>query len=277
MQDVEFTVEDRKLYMLQTRDGKRTGLAAVRIAVDMVEEGLIDRKEAIKRVTPGQLAQLLAPEFDRKEKEAAVAAGDLLAKGLAAGPGAASGRIALTAERAEEMAADGPVLLVRAETSPEDIVGMHASAGILTSRGGMTSHAAVVARGLGKPCVVGAGALAVHSDAGELHVDGKVFDEGDLLSLDGTTGEVIAGGLAPHPSEVIQVLQGEVDASESSTAAAFKKILSWADEERRLRCGPTPMRHRTRRWPGPSAPRASDSAGPSTCSSPRTGSAGYGR
>src|SRR6185369_5663255 len=160
MQDIEFTIQHGRLFMLQTRTGKRTGASAVRIAVEMVGEGLIDRKTAIERVEPQHLVQMLAPEFDVKEKGRA----DLLAHGLPAGPGAASGRIALNAERAAQMAAEpggGPVLLVRAETSPEDIVGMHASAGILTSRGGMTSHAAVVARGLGKPCVVGAGALDV--------------------------------------------------------------------------------------------------------------------
>ena len=145
---------------------------------------------------PDQLTQMLAPVFEPREKAQAVADGRLLAKGLPAGPGAASGKIALTAEQAAEMAAAGPVLLVRDETSPEDIVGMHAAAGILTSRGGMTSHAAVVARGMGKPCVVGAGALHVDDAAGELKVDGKVFREGDELSIDGTTGEVIEGNLA---------------------------------------------------------------------------------
>ncbi len=151
MQDVEFTIQHGKLYMLQTRAGKRTGPAAVRIAVDFVEEGLIEPREALSpdRVKPEQLAQMLAPEFDAEQKKKAVTAGNLLAKGLPAGPGAASGKIALTAERAAEIAAAGPVLLVRAETSPEDIVGMHASAGILTSRGGLYSHAAGVASGMG--------------------------------------------------------------------------------------------------------------------------------
>jgi pyruvate,orthophosphate dikinase len=234
MQDVEFTVEHGKLYMLQTRAGKRTGAAAIRIAVEMEEEGLIDKREAVQRVDPNQLTQLLAPVFDPEEKKRAIAAGNLLAIGLAAGPGAASGRIALTADRAAEMALDGVVLLVRAETSPEDIVGMHASSGILTSRGGMTSHAAVVARGLGKPCIVGAGALAVDDEKGELRVDGRTFREGDRLSIDGTTGEVLAGELAAQSSEVLQViLEGaKVD---SSTVEAFQKILSWADEERRMR------------------------------------------
>jgi pyruvate,orthophosphate dikinase len=234
MQDVEFTVEHRHLYMLQTRDGKRTGAAAVRIAVEMEEEGLIDKHEALRRVRPEHIIQLLAPVFDGREKEKAISSGQLLATGLAAGPGAASGRIALTADRAAEMAEGGPVLLVRAETSPEDIVGMHASAGILTSRGGMTSHAAVVARGLGKPCIVGAGALAVDDEKGEVRVDGKVLREGDKLSIDGTAGEVIAGELAPRPSEILQVV---LDGKTSDCAAVhvFSEVLSWADEERRLR------------------------------------------
>ena len=233
MQDLEFTIEHGKLFMLQTRAGKRTGPAAVRIAVEMVEEGLIDEREALRRVQPAQLAQMLAPEFDAVQKKKAVAAGNLLAHGLPAGPGAASGRIALTAERAAEMAAAGPVLLVRAETSPEDIVGMHASAGILTSRGGMTSHAAVVARGLGKPCIVGAGGVEVKEHAGEVRMDGKVFHEGDELSIDGTTGEVIAGALPTRQSEVLRVLLD--GAAPSSAARAFVKLLEWADAERRLR------------------------------------------
>ncbi len=234
MQDVEFTIEHRKLYMLQTRAGKRTGAAAVRIAVEMEEEGLIDKAEALRRVDPNQLVQLLAPVFDPADKEKAVAAGDLLARGLAAGPGAAAGRIALTADRAAEMAQDGPVLLVRDETSPEDIVGMHASAGILTSRGGMTSHAAVVARGLGKPCIVGAGALTVDEEKGELRVDGRVFQEGDRLSIDGTTGEVLAGELAARPSEVLQVLL-EGEQAVSPSVHAFEELLTWSDEARKMR------------------------------------------
>jgi pyruvate,orthophosphate dikinase len=234
MQDVEFTIEEEKLYMLQTRAGKRTGLAAVRIACEMVEEGLIEPKEAIGRVEGEQIVQLLSPVFDPKEKERAISDGGLLAHGLAAGPGAASGRIALTADRAAEMAAEGPVLLVREETSPEDIVGMHASVGILTSRGGMTSHAAVVARGLGKPCIVGAGELNVREDKHELRVDGRVFREGDYLSIDGLAGEVIAGPLEPHPSEVVEAVVGGHE-SDSPTVHSFHQILGWADKERRMR------------------------------------------
>ncbi|MFP3940473.1 MAG: pyruvate, phosphate dikinase [Thermoanaerobaculia bacterium] len=233
MQDVEFTIEAGALYMLQTRTGKRTGPAAVRIAADMVDEGLIEPRRALERVEPRHLIQLLAPEFDEAERDRAVSEGRRLAGGLPAGPGAASGRIALTADRAAEMTAHGPVLLVRQETSPEDIVGMHAAAGILTSRGGMTSHAAVVARGLGKPCVVGAGGLTVDEEAGEVRAAGQVFREGDELSIDGTAGEVIAGALPTRSSQVLRVLQ---DGGEETPAArAFLKVLEWADGERRLR------------------------------------------
>ena len=233
MQDLEFTIQHGKLFMLQTRTGKRTGPAAVRIAVEMVEEGLISEREALGRVQPEQLAQMLAPEFDPEQKKKAIAAGNLLTRGVDAGPGAASGRIALTAERAAEMAAKGPVVLVRAETSPEDIVGMFASAGILTARGGRASHAALVARSYGKPCVVGAGELDVDEHAGEMRVGGKVFREGDALSIDGTTGEVIAGGIATRQSEVLRVLLD--GAAPSPAAKAFVKLLGWADAERRLR------------------------------------------
>ncbi|HEY0513381.1 MAG TPA: pyruvate, phosphate dikinase [Thermoanaerobaculia bacterium] len=241
MQDVEFTIQHDELFMLQTRSGKRTGPAAVRIAVEMVDEGMIDQREALDRVQPAQLAQLLAPEFDLEQKKKAIAGGALLAHGLPAGPGAASGRIALTAERAAQMAAEtaadtasaGPVLLVRAETSPEDIVGMHVAAGILTARGGMTSHAAVVARGLGKPCVVGAGDLDVVEEEGVVRVGDRAFREGEELSIDGTTGEVIAGALPTRPSEVLRVLLD--GAAPSPTSVGFLKLLDWADRERRLR------------------------------------------
>jgi len=234
MQDVEFTIEGGKLYMLQTRDGKRTGPAAVRIAVEMVAEGRIEPTEALKRVKAPHLVQLLAPIFDQEEKGRVIASGDLLAKGLAAGPGAACGRIALTAERAAEMATTGSVLLVRDETSPEDIVGMHASNGILTSRGGMTSHAAVVARGMGKPCIVGASDLVVDEHAGEVRVGARVFREGDMLSIDGTSGEVIAGSLHPEPSEVLQFfLEGKGERTDR--VDSFEKLLTWADAARRMR------------------------------------------
>jgi pyruvate,orthophosphate dikinase len=234
MQDVEFTIDEEELYMLQTRSGKRTGPAAIRIAVEMAEEGLIDHREALRRVEAGHLVQMLAPVFDAAEMTRARDEGRLLARGLPAGPGAAAGRIAFTAERAVEMASQEPVLLVRDETSPEDIAGMHAAAGILTARGGMTSHAAVVARGLGKPCVVGAEALHVDESAGVLRVGDQTLEEGAQLSIDGTSGEVLAGALKAQPSEVIEALV-EGGRSESAAVQVFREILSWADEERRLK------------------------------------------
>ena len=207
MQDIEFTIQSGKLYLLQTRTGKRTGFAAVKIACDMVDEGLIDHTEAVSRVEAGQIVQLLAPVFDAKEKQKALAGGRLLGRGLPAGPGAAAGRIAFNAEHAVSMAKDGPVILVRIETSPEDIAGMHSAAGILTTRGGLTSHAAVVARGMGRPCVVGAGTIRVDYGKGELRSEGhEPLEEGDWLSIDGSTGEIIGGKLDTRPSEVIQVL-----------------------------------------------------------------------
>jgi pyruvate,orthophosphate dikinase len=236
MQDLEFTIEDRKLYLLQTRNGKRTGFAAVRIATDMVDEGLIDPEEAVARVEPEQLVQLLAPIFPQKEKAAAVREGRLMGKGLPAGPGAACGHIALTAETAVAMAAKGePVVLVREETSPEDIAGMHAAAGILTLRGGMTSHAAVVARGMGKVCVVGAGEIEVDLPRKEVRSKNLKAAEGDWMSIDGTAGEVIVGKLPTQPSEVLQVvIEGKIPLEKSSVSQAFTRILTWADERRRL-------------------------------------------
>ncbi len=236
MQDLEFTIEEDKLYLLQTRNGKRTGFAAVRIATDMVDEGLIDEEEAVARVEPEQIVQLLAPVFDTKEKTAAVKDGRQLGKGLPAGPGAACGRIALTAPGAVAMAAKGePVVLVREETSPEDIAGMHAAAGILTTRGGATSHAAVVARGMGKTCIVGAGEITVDHAHKEIRSRGLKAAEGDWLSIDGTTGEVILGKLATRPSEVLQVaLEGTIKAENSAVYRAFTRILEWADSRRRL-------------------------------------------
>ena len=236
MQDLEFTIEEGKLYLLQTRNGKRTGFAAVRIATDMVDEGLIDAEEAVARVEPEQLVQLLAPIFPAREKAAAVKEGRLLGKGLPAGPGAACGRIALTAEHAVAMVAKGEtVVLVREETSPEDIAGMHAAAGILTTRGGATSHAAVVARGMGKTCVVGAGEITVDHVRGEIRARGLKAAEGDWISVDGTAGEVLLGKLATQPSEVLQVvLEGTIRPEDSAVYRAFTRILEWADARRRL-------------------------------------------
>ncbi|MBL6828074.1 MAG: pyruvate, phosphate dikinase, partial [Opitutales bacterium] len=202
MQDFEFTIEDEKLYMLQTRNGKRTGLAAVRIATEMVKEKLIDWKTAIKRVPAEQLDQVLAPVFDAAAQKAA----KKLCKGLPAGPGAASGKICMNAERAVEAAKQGPVLLVRQETSPEDLRGMIAAEGILTARGGVSSHAALVARQMGKVCVCGAAELDIDYKTRSVKVNGSTYKEGDYLSINGTTGEIFAGELKTAPSEIIQVL-----------------------------------------------------------------------
>jgi pyruvate,orthophosphate dikinase len=219
MQDFEFTIQEGKLYMLQTRNGKRTGLAAVRVAIQMVEEGLITKEEAIFRVEPNQLYDFLVPRLD--EKKAKI---EVLATGLPASPGAAVGQIVFTADEAVEKAGHGskrnPVILVRAETTPEDIHGMEVAAGILTSRGGMTSHAAVVTRGMGKCCVAGAGDIGVNEKAGEMRVKGQVFKQGDWISLDGTTGRVIKGKL--------NTLDAKPDDPE------LMKFLGWAEPFRKL-------------------------------------------
>ncbi|MEK6373773.1 MAG: pyruvate, phosphate dikinase [Acidobacteriota bacterium] len=236
MQDIEFTIQSGKLYLLQTRTGKRTGFAAVKIACDMVTEGLINSREAVSRVEATQIVQLLAPVFDAQEKQKALDGGRLLGRGLPAGPGAAAGRIAFNAEHAVAMAKDGPVILVRVETSPEDIAGMHSAAGILTTRGGLTSHAAVVARGMGRPCVVGAGMIHVDYRRGEVRSEGhEPLEEGDWLSIDGTTGEIISGNLPTKPSEVIQVLiEGTMKQSDSEIYKNFDRLLKWADEIKTL-------------------------------------------
>jgi len=237
MQDVEFTIERGKLYMLQTRTGKRTGLAALNIASALHESRLISREEAVTRIDADMLVQLLAPVFDPRELERARTRGRVIARGLPAGPGAASGFIAFSAQRAEQLAAAGKrVLLVRQETSPEDLGGMVAAVGILTSRGGMTSHAAVVARGMGKPCIVGAEALVVDERAHRLQVGGHSLKEGDELSIDGATGEVILGGMDPHPSEIQQVLvEKTLKPEKSALYQRFAKLMTWADKIRRLK------------------------------------------
>ena len=234
MQDFEFTIEKGKLFMLQTRNGKRTGIAAVRVAVDMVKEKLISKEEALLRIEPDQLAQLLAPVFDNKEKAAAVKGGRFLAKGIDAGPGAATGRVAFTADRAVAMAKGGPVVLVRPETNPDDIEGMVAAEGILTAIGGRTSHAAVVARGMGKPCVVGCGVLKIDDEAGTMAVNGTKLKEGDYLSIDGFTGEVITGQVPTLPSDVVRVLRGELDKSNTDLFGYFQTIMTWADAYRKI-------------------------------------------
>jgi pyruvate,orthophosphate dikinase len=237
MQDVEFTIERGKLYMLQTRTGKRTGLAALNIAFDLQDEGVIDPRGVVQRIEPDMLVQLLAPIFAEPDLEAARRAGKVVARGLPAGPGAASGIVAFTAKRAVELAHRGKkVVLVRAETSPEDLAGMVAAVGIVTARGGMTSHAAVVARGMGKPCVVGAEALVIDEGAGRLRVGKTTLREGDDLSMYGTTGEVVLGHLDPHPSEIQQVLvEKTLDARRSPLFRRFAQLMQWADQERRLK------------------------------------------
>ena len=218
VQDFEFTIQDGKLYMLQTRNGKRTGIAAVRIAIQMVNEGLITKEEAIFRVEPNQLYDFLVPRLDEKGKV------EVLATGLPASPGAAVGQIVFTADEAVEKAGHGkkknPVILVRAETTPEDIHGMEVAAGILTSRGGMTSHAAVVTRGMGKCCVAGAGDVQVDERTRQMRVKGQVFKEGDWISLDGTTGRVIKGKLNTLPP--------------SADDPELQKLLSWAEPFRKI-------------------------------------------
>lgn len=239
IQDIEFTVQQGKLWMLQCRVGKRTGFAAVKIAVDMVREKLISKEEAIMRIDPNQLNQLLRPIFDLDQKKKAIAEGKLIAKGLNAGPGAAAGKVALTAQDAVEMAKNGdPVILVRIETSPEDIKGMDASEGILTARGGMTSHAALVARQMGKVCVAGCGVLNINYKAGTVTVEGKDFvvKEGDYISIDGSTGEVILGKIETKPSEVIQVLITKtLKAKDSPTYQTYNDLMNWADKIRKLK------------------------------------------
>jgi pyruvate,orthophosphate dikinase len=236
MQDVEFTVERGQLYMLQTRTGKRTAQAALNIAFDLHRRKVIDRKDVVGRIEPEMLVQLLAPEFDPRALERARNEGRVAATGLPAGPGAASGAVAFSAERAQEMARGGQaVVLVRRETSPEDIGGMVAAVGILTSRGGMTSHAAVVARGMGKPCVVGAEALQVVDHARRLRADGRFVREGDSVSIDGSTGEVILGPLEPRPSEIQRVtVERSLAPRRSELFRRYDRLMRWADGFRRL-------------------------------------------
>jgi pyruvate,orthophosphate dikinase len=237
MMDIEFTIQQGKLYMLQCRVGKRTGFAAIKIAVDMVQEKLISDKEALNRIEPEALNQLLRPVFDLREKEAAVKSGRLLAKGLNAGPGAATGRIVFNAPDAEEWRKRGEqVILTRIETSPEDIKGMDAAEGILTARGGMTSHAALVARQMGKVCVAGCSSLEMDYGSRTMTVKGKTLREGDWISLDGTTGEVLEGKVPTRPSEVLQVLIDKtLDPKLAPVYQQYAKLMSWADRYRRLK------------------------------------------
>ncbi len=236
MQDVEFTVQNGKLWMLQTRNGKRTGFAAFKIAHDMVQEKFIKKEEALRRLDPKALNQLLRPIFDAKQKEEAVHAGKVLAKGLNAGPGAASGRMVFNAPDAVDWKKNGEkVILVRIETSPEDIKGMDAAEGILTARGGMTSHAALVARQMGKVCVAGCSTLEIDYRARTMTVKGQTLREGDWISIDGTTGEVIAGQLKTKPSEILQVLIDKtMHREDSATFRIYETIMNWADGIRKL-------------------------------------------
>ena len=214
-QDIEFTIQNGKLWMLQTRSGKRTTAASLKMAVDMVEEGLISREEAVLRIDPKGLDQLLHPTLDPD------ATRDVLTKGLPASPGAAVGQIVFDADEAERIAQLGEkVILCRVETSPEDIHGMHAAAGILTARGGMTSHAAVVARGMGRPCVSGAGALKIDAKAGTMRIGTETLKAGEMITIDGGTGEV---------------LKGEQPMRQAELTGDFGTIMGWADEARRLK------------------------------------------
>ncbi len=231
VQDFEFTIQENTLYMLQTRNGKRTGFAAVQIAVDMCEEGVLTKQEAVMKVEPQALDQLLHPIFDAKARKTVPVA----AKGLPASPGAAAGAVVFTADDAVAWAQKGKkVLLVRMETVPDDIHGMSVAQGILTATGGMTSHAAVVGRQMGKPSVVGCGALDIHAKNKTMKVAGKVIHEGDAVSIDGSTGEVMLAAVPTSASEVIQVVQGQLKPEKSVLYQKFAKLLTWADEIRRL-------------------------------------------
>src|SRR5881397_784580 len=232
MQDLEFTVEENRLYILQTRNGKRTGHAAVRIAVDMVGEKLITKKEAVRRIPADSLAHLLAPIFDRQSASQAKKIGS----GLAAGPGAASGHVVFSAEEAVARSSKGQkVVLARIETSPEDLRGMIAAEGILTSRGGVSSHAALVARQMGKVCVCGASGIQIDYQKRMLSANGTSLAQGDYISIDGTAGEVFAGEVTTAPSEIIQVLvDRSLEAKKSLTYREYAKLMKWADEFRTL-------------------------------------------
>jgi pyruvate, orthophosphate dikinase len=251
VQDIEFTIQKGKLWMLQTRNGKRTGFAAVRFAVDMVEEGLISKEEALSagRIPPDDLNQLLQPIFDPEAKRKGIADGKLLAKGINAGPGAATGVIKFFADDAEQHVhkdgkpdahgqrdPKGRVILVRRETSPEDIRGMQAADGILTAFGGASSHAALVSRQMGKVCVVGCGDLQIDYDKRTVTVKGKVLREGDFISIDGFTGEVLAGQVATKPSEVVSVLIDKtIKPQQSRVYQQFAELMEWADQYRKLK------------------------------------------
>ena len=252
LQDIEFTVEEGRLYLLQTRTGKRTAAAALRVAVEMVEEGLISRDEAVARIDPGQLDQLLHPMIDPSAEL------EVATRGLNASPGAASGAIVLDADTAEERGKAGEaVILVRWETTPDDIHGLIHASGVLTAHGGMTSHAAVVARGMGKPCVAGCEGLSIDYKAGTVRIGERELDAGDVITIDGGTGEVIIGPSRSSHRRSTRT-SGRSSAGRTSFAASG--------------CGQTRTRPRTRRRHASSAPRGSASVAPSTCSWPTNGS-----
>ena len=231
MQDFEFTIENKKLFLLQTRNGKRTGLAAVRIAVELNKEKLIDQKTALRKIPADSISSLLVAIFD----PAAVKKAEVLTTGLPAGPGAASGKICFTADKAEGVVnAGGSAILCRVETTPEDLRGMIAADGILTSRGGVSSHAALVARQMNKVCVCGATDVQIDYAAKKLTINGTVLKDGDHISIDGITGEIFAGALPTAPSEVDQVLNGELKAKDSYTYQLFDNVMTWADRHRKL-------------------------------------------
>lgn len=239
MQDIEFTIQKDDLYLLQTRIGKRTGAAALRIAVEMVREGLINEKKALMQIDPEAIPSILAPIFDMGPKSQAIQDGRLLALGLPAGPGAGCGRVAFSTQSATELYGNDNTILVRQETSPEDIMGMEASQGILTARGGMTSHAAVVARGMNKPCIVGCAALHIDMANKNMQIEQKdgsfvAINEGDMISIDGGTGEILLGELPTSASEIDMVLNGELE-RESQMANNFKLLMQWADVARKLK------------------------------------------
>ncbi len=241
VQDVEFTIQRGKVWMLQTRNAKRTGFAAVRIAVDMVNEGLISKEQALsaKRIPADDLNQLLQPIYSPESKKAAVSAGRLLAKGINAGPGAASGKIVFHASDAEaQWLKDSKVqlILVRRETSPEDLRGMKIAQGILTAFGGASSHAALVSRQMGKACIVGCSDLNIDYHAGTLTVNGKTFKQGDAISIDGFTGEVFEGAVETRPSEILQVLISKsMKPNEAETYQRYEQLMKWVDEARTLK------------------------------------------
>src|SRR5688572_27358410 len=231
VQDFEFTIQDERLYMLQTRNGKRTGYAAVVIATDFVAERLITPKEAILQIDPESLSQLLAPGFDQREWRALPVA----TRGLPASPGAASGQVVFSAEDAVQWSDAGkPVILVRRETVPDDIRGMFVAQGVLTATGGMTSHAAVVGRQMGKPSIVGAAALDVDEEGKSLSINGHTIREGDFVSFDGLTGEVKLAKVASKPSEILQVVNGQLEPKRSDIHKRFMQILTWSDKYRRM-------------------------------------------